>query len=447
MQNLSTLIRKYDVAVPRYTSYPTVPCWEDNVDETSWKNAVKKTFEQKKNQGISLYIHLPFCESLCTYCVCIKRITKNHQVESPYIVTLLKEWQMYLDLFEEKPLIKEIHLGGGTPTFFSAENLRYLLRGILQTATLSPEAELSVEVHPNYTKKEQLQALYEVGFRRVSVVVQNLDEKVQFIINRPQSFEQTLSTFQEARQIGYTSINADIIYGLPFQTKASVKNTIELVKLLKPERIAFYSYAHVPWKGPAQRRYTEEDLHKAAVNRELYELGRDLLKEAGYIDIGLDHFSLPEDSLYKASVKGTLHRNFMGYTTQDTPLLLGLGASSISDTGTAFMQNTREIEAYEAQIHQGKWAVFKGHLLTEEDKTIRKHILEIMCNYQSHLDIDIAENTFTELIADALLTYENKHLQVTDLGKMFLRNIAFQIDKRFHAKEHKEQSQLFSKSI
>ncbi|MDX1904691.1 MAG: oxygen-independent coproporphyrinogen III oxidase [Thermonemataceae bacterium] len=447
MQNISTLIRKYDVAVPRYTSYPTVPCWEDNLREQSWKQSVKKSFEKSKKEGISLYIHLPFCESLCTYCGCNKRITKNHQVESPYIVTLLKEWQMYIDLFEEKPLIKEIHLGGGTPTFFSAQNLNYLIQQILQTAILSPEAELSVEVHPNYTKKEQLQTLFDLGFRRLSVGVQDFDEKVQFIINRPQSFEQTLTTFQQAREIGYTSINADIIYGLPFQTLASVRNTIELVKILKPERIAFYSYAHVPWKSPAQRRYTEKDLPKAEEKRELYELGRDLLKEAGYIDIGLDHFSLPEDSLYKASLTGTLHRNFMGYTTQDTSLLIGLGASSISDTGTAFMQNIREIEAYEADIHQGKFAIFKGHLLSEEDKIIRKHILDIMCRYESLLDLDIPANTFQELADDALVTYENKYLKVTDLGKMFLRNIAFQIDKRFQAQKNQEQHQMFSKSI
>jgi len=447
MNPISELISKYNVAVPRYTSYPTVPYWEDNLNQTIWINSIKNNF--KNQEGISLYIHLPFCESLCTYCGCNKRITKNHTVETPYIETLLQEWQMYLALFTEKPTIKEIHLGGGTPTFFSAENLNYLISSILKTAHLVPEAELSVEVHPNYTTSKQLQTLYDIGFRRLSIGIQDFDKQVQFLINRPQSFEQTQTIFEEARKIGYTSINADIIYGLPAQNLDTIKKTIECIQILKPERIAFYSYAHVPWKIPAQRRYTEADLPQAQEKQALYELGRDLLKETGYIDIGLDHFSLPNDSLYLASLAGTLHRNFMGYTTQTGNLLIGLGASSISDTGGAFMQNIKEIEAYQTAIENGEFAIFKGHLLTQEDQFVRQYILDIMCNYQTtfgeNMNQEELENHFYELEQDQLITYKHPHLQVTDLGKMFLRNIALQVDKRYWAKQ--ENAQMFSKAI
>jgi len=449
MQNpsISELIRKYNVAVPRYTSYPTLPYWEDNLSQALWTESIQKNFKQSK--GISLYIHLPFCESLCTYCGCNKRITKNHAVERPYLETLLKEWKMYLELFPKKPLIQEIHLGGGTPTFFSAENLEFLMTSILKTATLSPQAELSVEVHPNYTTIKQLQTLYDAGFRRLSVGIQDFDTQVQFLINRPQSFQQTQSVFETARKIGYSSINADIIYGLPAQNLETIRHTIEQIKILKPERIAFYSYAHIPWKVASQRRYTETDLPQAEQKQALYELGRYLLKEPGYQDIGLDHFSLPEDSLYQASLDGTLHRNFMGYTTQKSHLLIGLGASSISETGDAFMQNIKEIEVYQAAIEGNLFAIFKGHQLSQEDKNIREYILDIMCRYQTTFGEDIPspefEQRFEELINDKLLIYHHPRLEVTDLGKMFLRNIALQVDERYWKSQ--ESSLIFSKAI
>ncbi|GAB4127517.1 MAG: oxygen-independent coproporphyrinogen III oxidase [Raineya sp.] len=440
-QNISELIRKYDVAVPRYTSYPTLPCWEDNVSQDAWIHSL----QSKAGKAVSLYIHLPFCEQLCTYCGCNKRITKNHSVELPYIHTLLKEWQMYLDVLQVKPTLQEIHLGGGTPTFFSAENLSFLIQSILQTAELAPQAELSVEVHPNYTTTKQLEILFALGFRRLSVGIQDFDEKVQFVINRLQSFEQTKKIFDIARQIGYTSINADIIYGLPLQTATSIKRTIELVKILAPERIAFYSYAHVPWKSPSQRRYTEKDLPHAEAKRQLYELGRALLKEAGYKDIGLDHFALPQDALFRASQTGTLHRNFMGYTTQKSALLIGLGASAISDTGRAFIQNSKEIESYQEQIAAGNFAIFKSHWLSDEDQIIQKNILDIMCRYATQLQGYVPKEVFKDLEQEGLVQYQHPFLKVTEAGKMFLRNIASKIDTRI--KQQNTSQQVFSKAI
>jgi oxygen-independent coproporphyrinogen III oxidase len=448
----TNLIQKYDIPTPRYTSYPTVPFWEDNVNETIWKNQVKTSY-QADNEGISLYIHLPFCEKLCTYCGCNKRITVNHQVEHPYLKAILQEWEMYRAILGDKPLIREIHLGGGTPTFFSAQNLEYLIANILKTSQLHPDFEFGLEIHPNVTNAEQLQVLHNLGFTRLSVGVQDFDPKVQDIINRHQTFAQTQAIIEAARKIGYQSINIDIIYGLPLQTAQSIELTIEKIKILQPERLAFYSYAHVPWKSKAQRRYSEADLPQGAAKRALYELGRTRLLTAGYQEIGLDHFALPQDALYQAAQNGTLHRNFMGYTPRHTRLLIGLGASSIGDTWGAFMQNVKEIEDYQAIVKQGKLPIFKGHLLNEEDLILRKHILNILC--QGKTDWENAAD-FCAILPDGLVRLQSfaqdglvelgsRQIEVTELGRAFLRNIATQIDARLWRKEINEP--LFSRAV
>ncbi|WP_161890701.1 oxygen-independent coproporphyrinogen III oxidase [Pontibacter russatus] len=449
----AALLAKYDVPSPRYTSYPTVPYWsEAPISEERWLLHVQQAFRKTNSaNGISLYLHLPFCEKLCTYCGCNKRITKNHAVEEPYMKALLDEWEQYVATFEEKPRIAEMHLGGGTPTFFSAENLKQLLEAILEKAEVTPDAEFSVEMHPNATNAHQLQVLYDLGFRRLSVGIQDFDPYVQLVINRIQTFEQTKQTFDDARAIGYTSINGDIIYGLPHQTEKSIRHTIEKVKELRPERIAFYSYAHVPWKSKGQRRYSEADLPAPAGKRALYELGRNLLEEAGYFEIGLDHFALPEDSLYIAAQNGTLHRNFMGYTARHTELLIGLGASSISDTGTAFLQNVKEVEAYKAAVATGHLPLLKGHELTEEDLLIRKHILHLMCRLHTSWTEEELPYFVDALIRlqpleeDGLLDYSTNHVQVLEAGRPFLRNIAMCFDARLWA--DKPTTPVFSRSV
>ena len=248
------LIEKYHVAAPRYTSYPTVPYWNPEApDIEKWKASVKFSFDQSNaTDGISLYIHLPYCESLCTYCGCNTRITRNHLVEKPYMRTVLKEWQLYCDLLETKPLIREIHLGGGTPTFFNTENLEFLINGILKNSDIHEKAEFSFEAHPGNTTEAHLRTLYNLGFRRLSLGIQDFDLKVQLIINRIQSYNQVEKVTELARQIGYTSINYDLIYGLPLQTKDGLTETMNAVLNLRPDRIAFYSYAHVPWIKPGQ---------------------------------------------------------------------------------------------------------------------------------------------------------------------------------------------------
>ena len=357
------LVKKYNVAGPRYTSYPTVPYWNNETFSLKqWRASLIKSFnESNDNEGVSLYIHLPFCESLCTFCGCNKRITKRHEVESPYITAVLKEWHLYCNFLGVKPKIKELHLGGGTPTFFSPQNLTSLINGIVKSATLADDYEFSFEGHPNNTTRAHLQALYDVGFRRVSYGVQDYNMAVQIAIHRIQPFENVKRATEIAREIGYTSVGHDIIFGLPFQTLDYVKHTILKTKELLPDRLAFYSYAHVPWiKGNGQRGFSDADLPSAALKREQYEVGKNLLSEVGYQEIGMDHFALPTDALHQSMVRSTLHRNFMGYTASKTKTMIGLGVSSISDSWYGFAQNVKSIEEYYEQLEENKLPVYRG---------------------------------------------------------------------------------------
>ncbi len=433
------LVSKYNIAAPRYTSYPTVPFWENNLNESAWKSSIKESFKVNHKEGISLYIHLPYCESLCTYCACNTRITVNHAVEKPYIETLLKEWELYLAQFENKPIIKEIHLGGGTPTFFSAENLKMLISSILKTCTVAIDHDFSFEGHPSNTTRDHLQTLYDLGFRRVSFGVQDFDLKVQDVINRRQSFLEVENVFKIAREIGYTSINVDLVYGLPFQTPHSVGETMKKVIELFPERIAFYSYAHVPWLKPGQRKFSEKDLPLDSVKRELYSIGRVLFTAAGYHDVGMDHFALKNDPLFTVQKQGTLHRNFMGYTTGNSKLLIGLGCSSISDSGSAFSQNIKTVEEYINSVNDGHFPLFKGHVLSTEDSLIQKKILEIMCKGETTLK-DLTEpftilKRLQEPLADGLIELKGDDMKVTPFGTQFLRNICLAFDQRYWKKE------------
>jgi oxygen-independent coproporphyrinogen-3 oxidase len=451
-----SLISKYNVAAPRYTSYPTVPYWDENsFDADYWEALLKKSFQESNGRdGISIYIHLPFCESMCTYCGCNKYITVNHGVEEPYIEALLKEWQLYLQAFGERPRIREIHLGGGTPTFFSATNLNRLLNGIYEHATLLPDASLSFEGHPGNTTPEHLQTLYDLGFRRISLGIQDFDKKVQEIINRLQPFQMVASVVENARKIGYTSINFDLIYGLPLQTTESMQHTIDKVIRLLPDRISFYSYAHVPWiKGTGQRRYTEADLPRDEEKRQLYELGKLLFDSNGYTEIGMDHFALPGEALYKAFQQGRLHRNFMGYTVSHTSLLIGLGASSIGDNWYAYVQNEKQVNAYQELVNRGQFPIVRGHILTEEDLLLRKHIHQLMCNFettwkkadtQCDAIIDGLQR-LQELEKDELVRVLPQKVEVTEKGKPFIRNICMAFDARLWRQV--PHSQLFSSAI
>ncbi len=451
-----SLIQKYNVPGPRYTSYPTVPYWdESNFSNEIGMDAVIKSFsESNRSEGISLYIHLPFCESLCTFCGCHKRITKNHGVEHPYLEAILKEWYLYTQLFDEKPLIKEIHLGGGTPTFFSPKNLEDLINGILCYAQKAKDSEFSFEGHPNNTTFEHLKKLYDLGFRRVSFGVQDYSEKVQKAIHRIQPFHNVAKVTLWAREIGYTSISHDIIYGLPFQELEDVIDTIEKTKLLHPDRIAFYSYAHVPWiKGNGQRGFNDSDIPKDDNKRMLYETGKQLLYESEYEEIGMDHFALKTDSLYVALKEDKLHRNFMGYSASKTQLMIGLGVSSISDSWYSFAQNTKDLEDYYQLLEWNKLPVIKGHVLTQEDLIIRKHILNLMCQFETSWsdknnyfdEIPDVLSQLKEMEKDGFVIITTDSLQVTEAGKPYIRNICMAFDLRL--KRRTPETSLFSMTI
>ena len=458
MPNLdnASLIQKYNIPGPRYTSYPTVPFWDNtSIDNESWEKSVKYAFnESNAQEGISLYIHMPYCENLCTFCACHKHITKRHSVEDEYIDAVLKEWKLYVDLLEDKPNITEIHLGGGTPTFFSSLNLKRMIDGIFENATRHAHFDFSFEAHPNETTKEQMQTLFDLGFDRTSFGIQDYDAKVQQSINRVQSYETVQNINSISREIGYESISHDIIFGLPHQTIDSITKTIEKTVKLRPDRIAYYSYAHVPWiKGVGQRGFDENDLPKDTYKRELYELGKKLFFEAGYEEIGMDHFSLPTDKLSIAMKEKRLHRNFMGYTAGKTKLMIGLGMSSISDSWYGFAQNEKRVEDYVNRVNEGKLPVFRGHLLSPEDLIVRQHILNLMCNLEtSWTDDSMKLSQMPEIITrlkemdeDNLIEIYADKLIIKESSRMFVRNVCMAFDLRLSASQ--PEGKIFSMTI
>lgn len=449
------LILKYNQAVPRYTSYPTVPQWTENFSETDWKHGLSKQIQSSLAvQGLSLYVHLPFCESLCTYCGCNKKITRNHAVEEEYLDAVEKEWTLYRATGSHFPALRELHLGGGTPTFFQPENLKRLVSFLFEHAERQTPIDSSVEGHPNNTSWDHLAVLAELGFRRVSFGVQDNDAHVQHLINRIQPFENVVRVTKQARDLGYTSVNFDLIYGLPGQTESSMIRTFEEILTLRPDRIAFYSYAHVPWTSRGQRLFDERDLPGPEAKLNLYLTGKTLLTSAGYADIGMDHFALPGDDLFVARQEGTMHRNFMGYTTQNTALLLGLGVSSISDISTGYAQNQKTLAEYYSAISRQTLPIFKGLWLTPEDQAFRQYILAVTCQGKvrfnpsdlpqlSKWSFPILQN----LADDGLITWNEEGLEITGLGQHFIRNIAAAFDLYLQRQNLSASAKQYSQAI
>ena len=453
--NLQALIKKYDVPVPRYTSYPAVPLWDtEKFDPAQWPVYINRSFnESGHNEGISLYIHLPFCESLCTYCACNTRITKDHRVEEKYVQAILNEWDLYLQILNKIPVIRELHLGGGTPTFFNPNNLTKLVGGILGKSVIHTAHEFSFEGHPNNTTREHLHALRDLGFTRVSYGVQDLNDKVQNAVHRVQPIENLEQVTRWSREAGYQSISFDLIYGLPYQTVDTVSDTVEKVIRLRPDRLSFYSYAHVPWIRPGQRGYEDADLPGDVIKRSLYETGRRLFREAGYYDVGMDHFALPDDTLCEAQLRGTLHRNFMGYTTNRTNLLIGLGVSAVSDAGYAYAQNEKKVEDYYAHIADGRLPVTKGHAQSAQDLLVKECILQIICagKLSNRLIEQLLDyNMFNKLKVmeeEGLVRLSEEGLYVTPTGRIFVRNICSLFDVRMRDQQMVEGGSVFSRSI
>ena len=446
----TNLFDKYDVPVPRYTSYPTVPFWTDDPTTEQWLAELRKAARDPECSW-AIYIHIPFCESLCTFCGCNNVITTDHGREEPYIAMVLRELDLYLEAVPEladRPL-RQLHLGGGTPTFMSPENLTSLLEPALAKLKVrSGVFDASAEVNPRVTTPEHLRALYDAGFTRVSMGVQDFDPHVQYLVNRVQPFEITRDLTVAAREMGYTSVNYDLIYGLPKQTRDSMRNTAELTVQLRPDRIALYSFAKVPWIKPAQRLFKDEDLPEGPDKRELYEIAREIFLDAGYVEIGMDHFALAHDPLSQSQITGEIHRNFMGYTEFRTSILLGLGVSAISESPTCFHQNRKKVNEWDKDLQQGRIPTYRGHLLNEEDRHQRQQILEFMTRLRVELDpeqVDEAKQFLAPMVEDGLVEFSGRELRLLEKGKPFLRNATVFFDRRLCSAE--PRTQIFSMSI
>jgi oxygen-independent coproporphyrinogen-3 oxidase len=437
-----SLLKKYDVAAPRYTSYPPVPFWNGEFTKTQWIQELSCS-----DEAIDLYIHIPYCQQLCYYCGCHRVISKNRDRGAAYVDTLIKEWQLYQNKTNLK--IASLHFGGGTPNFLNLVDWDRLL-GTLQ-ASFAEDFIGSVEVDPRTVEFEQLKLLKSFGFSRLSMGIQDFDSDVQKAINREQSFDLVSDVTQIAREMGYTSVNFDLIYGLPLQTAESVLQTIDQVVQLQPDMIAWYSYAHLPERLKNQKIL--EKYHRASgeEKRNLYNLGREELFKFGYTEIGLDHFALKGSYLARAFDNEKLHRSFMGYTDKKAPITLGLGVSSISASDHFFVQNEKDIKQYTELVEQGELPLIGGHRMSSTDQLVQEHIQSLMCQSKINLSEmkshpfwkDIQKN-LDEFIQDGIILIEDDILMVSPEGRPFLRNLAMVFDEHLRTKNTKVK---FSQSI
>lgn len=444
---MNDLIAKYNRPAPRYTSYPPVPYWSQMPSEAEWISHLKNSYDEKT--GVDLYVHVPFCESLCYYCGCNRTITKNHSVEEKYMQMLLKEWELYKMKLGFVPRINSLHFGGGTPTFLSAENLARLMTTLLENKSESFIG--SVEIDPRTVKPEHFATFKKFGISRVSMGIQDFNVNVQRSINRMQSPELVKKLVDELRDLKFDSLNFDLIYGLPNQTVDTIRETFDIVSEMRPDLIAFYSYAHLPEKIKNQKLIKDSELPSPEVKRELYNTGKRILEEKGYVEIGMDHFALPGSSLHRAMVEKKLHRNFMGYVDKKSNILIGLGPTSISDSSLSFVQNAKDNESYAKLVDEGKLPFNTGHTHSKEDLLIQQLILELMCQQEMHLEnkeripfwkeIEKELESFKE---DGLLEVKSDRLEIKSPGKGFIRNIALSFD--FHYRT-KTTSARFSQSV
>lgn len=458
----TTLIDKYDVPGPRYTSYPSVPDWDgDTFTPEAWHSRLRTAVTEARlaGRGADLYLHLPFCESLCTFCGCTKRITRNHAVEAPYIDAVVAELDHYVRVLDGVLPVASIHLGGGTPTFFSSDQLSRLIEAVMaRVRPVDSGVKMSVEAHPGVTSAEQIETLAGLGFSRLSLGVQDFDPLVQKAIHRTLPESAVAAVIEQARASGFTSVSVDLVYGLPHQRPESVEATVERILGMRPDRVAYYGYAHVPWiGGTGQRGFDENDIPRGAAKRRLYEIARERFMSEGYREVGLDHFALADDDLAVAAAEGRLNRSFMGYTADAADITLGLGASSISDCGTAFAQNDKAINGYQSAATGQGSAVVHGHLMSGVDRTIGRHIQDLMCNLRTRwasstpasglgdaMRTSVAER-LGPMADDGLVELGQNEVRVTETGRGFLRNICMAFDPHRGARD--ADGPRFSRSV
>jgi oxygen-independent coproporphyrinogen III oxidase len=435
------LIKKYDKSGPRYTSYPTAPQFTSEYTEESLKKSIQRSNTEMIPKALSLYVHIPYCDTICYYCACNKIITKDHSVTEGYLSLLNKEMQMLSPLFDKDRELDQLHLGGGTPTFLSDQEMIALMGMIEENFKVSEQCEMSIEIDPRKVTNESVRLLSNIGFNRISLGVQDFDTKVQQAVNREQSYEMVRDRLLVAREVGVESINMDLIYGLPFQTVETFGDTLDKVIELKPDRLSIFNYAHLPERFKPQRRINESDLPSPSVKLDILQLTVEKLQQAGYVYIGMDHFALESDSMVKAQQEGTLQRNFQGYSTHADTDLVAIGVSSIGSISDSYSQNSSNIDDYTASILAGKLPIVRGLVLSDEDLLRKQVINQLICHFR--LDIPLVEKQwgisfrkyFSKELAqlmkmeqEGLLSLDNNTIQVEPKGRFLIRNICMVFD-------------------
>lgn len=432
------LIKKYNTSGPRYTSYPTANNFT-HLTTDEYKQQVQ--LSNTSNKPLSIYCHIPFCETVCFYCGCNKIATKNKDKAVEYLQKLFKEIEFQARLFDKNREVKQLHFGGGTPTFLNNAQLQNLTHKLKQEFNFSTDGEFSIEIDPRGVDEETIKTLTGVGFNRLSLGVQDFDENVQQAINRIQSIDQTTSVIQNARKYGFKSISIDLIYGLPKQSKLSFAQTLDEVLAIKPNRISIFNYAHLPELFKPQRRINESELPSSDEKLKILEYAINFLTDNGYAYIGMDHFALPDDELAIAQQKGELYRNFQGYSTYAHCDMIGLGVSSIGQIGDIFAQNEKDLASYYQKIDSGELAIIKGYTITSDDKIRKAVIMELICNFvlnfvaiEKKFDI-VFQDYFKQELAniedmqsDNLIALSDNTIKVLDKGKLFIRNICMIFD-------------------
>lgn len=446
-KKFNKVLEKYNISAPRYTSFPAVPFWKTTPSEDKWFKTIR--YSLGKDNLIDLYIHIPFCESLCYYCGCFKTITKNKTRGEEYVDLILKEWSIYRSRLGEIK-INSVHLGGGSPNFLSDDALEKLLHTL--AFDFSSHFVGACEIDPRTCTHGFLKILKKFNMLRLSMGIQDFDPKVQKAINRLQSVNDVTDLVSKVRELNFSSLNFDLIHGLPYQTEKSIKNTIDHVLKLDPSMIAFYSYAHLPSSIPSQKLIPEESLPSGSEKRNLYEIGKHYLEERGFIEIGLDHFAKKDSYLAKASEEKRLQRSFMGYTDKKESVTIGLGVSSISSTPLSFLQNTKDLKEYKNALMRDELAILKGHLLSDEEQSVAELIQDWMCNGECSLapaqalkDYDQMYDELSSMALDGLLKIEGNRIISSELGRPYLRNVAKVFDVNLRAE--KASSVQFSRTI
>ena len=444
------LLRRYDVPGPRYTSYPTADRFVEAFTGEDYARALRLRREAASGLPLSVYVHIPFCESLCYYCACNKIITKRHERASAYLHYLEREMALHTAQLGAGRAVSQLHLGGGSPTFLSDAELGQLMALLRRYFTLAPGGEYAIEVDPRTVDAGRLQALADLGFNRLSFGVQDFDADVQKAVHRVQPAEQVFALVEAARQLGFESINTDLIYGLPRQTPVSFARTLEQVVALRPDRIALYAYAHLPERFKPQRRILKAELPPAADKLTMLSQALDALMGAGYVYVGMDHFALPNDALAVAKRQGRLHRNFQGYSTQPDCDLIGLGVSAIGRIGPTYSQNAKTMEDYCDKLDQGQLPVVRGLALNRDDLVRRAVIMALMCQGEVQFEsielaylVDFKAMFAAELqalqpLVDAgLVIVDQGSIQVTASGWFFVRAVAMVFDRYLQADQNR----------